>query len=67
MYTDNNPKDKITIEESDIEITVQEKVEDIDASATETNKSYVISDNTLLHNFVKVVLELKELVKCPLW
>lgn len=67
MHTDSKLKNKNAEDESDISITVQQESENTDILSTKTNQNYVVSDADVLHNFIKSTLELRELVKCPLW
>lgn len=62
MPADNNAEDKSATDESDIEIIVEEETQNNGA-----DENYIISDADVLYKFVKTTLELRDLVKCPLW
>lgn len=67
MGRDSNLVGKNTKRKSDFEIIVHDESKDNDASTSKTNQNFIISNGDLLHNFIKTTLELREIVKCPLW
>lgn len=66
MSTDSKFKHRQNEEEDDMEITIHEEPQNLDFTSNRTQK-YIIDNANLLYNFVKITLELRELVKCPLW
>lgn len=67
MHGGNNLVDKNTTVNNDIDIIVHKEAEDNDVLPTKIKKNFVISDEDILHNFINITLELREVVKCPLW
>lgn len=54
--------------ESDIKIIMhRESQNDENICSNKSVNKFVISNGDLLQNFIKLTLELRELVKCPLW
>lgn len=68
MPTDSKSKRKSDEEECNIEIIMHEEPQnEKNITANGALKSCIISDVNLLQDFIKLTLELREIVKCALW
>lgn len=68
MPTDSKSKRKSDEEESDIEIIVHEEPQHKEnITSNRAIQNCLISNVDLLQDFIKITLELREIVKCALW
>lgn len=67
MNINNKQNSENEEENDDIKIIVHEDQESDSLSHSKIRKKYIITSVNQLSDFIKVVLELRELVKCSLW